>query len=225
MLEILLDIETTGLSITQDHRIVEIGCIELNEQIPTNKIFHEYISPQRKVSEEAYKVHGYSDKFLADKKKFSEIAEKFLDFIKEKKIIIHNADFDLGFINYELRKIKRKALDRTNIIDTLELARKKFPGAQNSLDALCKRYNIDNSKREKHSAIIDCKLLKEVYVNLLGQKEPRLNFQNTEIIGNNFYKSKVNKNNFKRKIIDVNDEELKLHKKYLSTYLSKNNFK
>ena len=225
MLEILLDIETTGLSITQDHRIVEIGCKELNEQIPTNKIFHEYISPQRKVSEEAYKVHGYSDKFLADKKKFSEIAEKFLDFIKEKKIIIHNADFDLGFINYELRKIKRKALDRTNIIDTLELARKKFPGAQNSLDALCKRYNIDNSKREKHSAIIDCKLLKEVYVNLLGQKEPRLNFQNTEIIGNNFYKSKVNKNNFKRKIIDVNDEELKLHKKYLSTYLSKNNFK
>jgi len=225
MLEILLDIETTGLSITQDHRIVEIGCIELNEQIPTNKIFHEYISPQRKVSEEAYKVHGYSDKFLADKKKFSEIAEKFLDFIKEKKIIIHNADFDLGFINYELRKIKRKALDRTNIIDTLELARKKFPGAQNSLDALCKRYNIDNSKREKHSAIIDCKLLKEVYVNLLGQKEPRLNFQNTEIIDNNFYKPKVNKNNFKRKIIEVNDEELKLHKKYLSTYLSKNNFK
>jgi len=225
MLEILLDIETTGLSITQDHRIVEIGCIELNEQIPTNKIFHEYINPQRKVSEEAYKVHGYSDKFLADKKKFSEIAEKFLDFIKEKKIIIHNADFDLGFINYELRKIKRKALDRTNIIDTLELARKKFPGAQNSLDALCKRYNIDNSKREKHSAIIDCKLLKEVYVNLLGQKEPRLNFQNTEIIDNNFYKPKVNKNNFKRKIIEVNDEELKLHKKYLSTYLSKNNFK
>ena len=225
MLEILLDIETTGLSITQDHRIVEIGCIELNEQIPTNKIFHEYINPQRKVSEEAYKVHGYSDKFLADKKKFSEIAEKFLDFIKEKKIIIHNADFDLGFINYELRKIKRKALDRTNIIDTLELARKKFPGAQNSLDAFCKRYNIDNSKREKHSAIIDCKLLKEVYVNLLGQKEPRLNFQNTEIIDNNFYKPKVNKNNFKRKIIEVNDEELKLHKKYLSTYLSKNNFK
>jgi len=225
MLEVLLDIETTGLSTTQDHRIVEIGCVELKDQIPTNKIFHEYINPQRKVSEEAYKVHGYSDDFLKDKKKFSEIVEKFLDFVKEKKIIIHNADFDLGFINYELRKIKRKALDRTNIIDTLELARKKFPGAQNSLDALCKRYNIDNSKREKHSAIIDCKLLKEVYVNLLGQKEPRLNFQNTEIIDNNFYKPKVNKNNFKRKIIEVNDEELKLHKKYLSTYLSKNNFK
>ena len=225
MIEVLLDIETTGLSVAQNHRIVEIGCIELNEQIPTNKVFHEYINPQRKVSEEAYKVHGYSDKFLADKKKFSEIVEKFLDFIKEKKIIIHNADFDLGFINYELRKIKIKPIDRTNVIDTLEVARKKFPGSQNSLDALCKRYNIDNSKREKHSAIIDCKLLKEVYINLLGQKEPKLNFQNAEIFDNNFYKSKVNKNNFKRKIIDVNDEELKLHKKYLSTYLSKNNFK
>jgi len=225
MLEVLLDIETTGLSVTQDHRIVEIGCIELNEQIPTNKIFHEYINPQRKVSEEAYKIHGYSDEFLANKKKFLEIAEKFLDFVKGKKIIIHNADFDLGFINYELRKIKIKALDRDNVVDTLELARKKFPGAQNSLDALCKRYNIDNSKREKHSAIIDCKLLKEVYINLLDQKEPKLNFQNAEIIDNNFYKSKVNKNNFKRKIIEVNDEELKLHKKYLSSYLSKNNFK
>ena len=225
MLEILLDIETTGLSVTQDHRIVEIGCIELNEQIPTNKIFHEYINPQRKVSEEAYKIHGYSDEFLANKKKFLEIAEKFLDFVKGKKIIIHNADFDLGFINYELRKIKIKALDRDNVVDTLELARKKFPGAQNSLDALCKRYNIDNSKREKHSAIIDCKLLKEVYINLLGQKEPKLNFQNAEIFDNNFYKLKVNKNNFKRKIIEVSEEELKLHKKYLSSYLSKNNFK
>jgi DNA polymerase-3 subunit epsilon len=225
MIEVLLDIETTGLSVAQNHRIVEIGCIELNEQIPTNKVFHEYINPQRKVSEEAYKVHGYSDKFLADKKKFSEIVEKFLDFIKEKKIIIHNADFDLGFINYELRKIKIKPIDRTNVIDTLEVARKKFPGSQNSLDALCKRYNIDNSKREKHSAIIDCKLLKEVYINLLGQKEPKLNFQNAEIIDHNFYKSKVDKNNFKRKIIEINDEELKLHKKYLSSYLSKNNFK
>jgi len=225
MLEILLDIETTGLSVAQDHRIVEIGCIELNEQIPTNRIFHEYINPQRKVSEEAYKIHGYSDEFLANKKKFLEIAEKFLNFVKGKKIIIHNADFDLGFINYELRKIKIKALDRDNVVDTLELARKKFPGAQNSLDALCKRYNIDNSKREKHSAIIDCKLLKEVYINLLGQKEPKLDFQNAEIIDNNFYKLKLNKNNFKRKIIEVSEEELKLHKKYLSSYLSKNNFK
>lgn len=224
MLEVLLDIETTGLSTTQDHRIVEIGCVELKDQIPTNKIFHEYINPQRKVSEEAYKVHGYSDNFLADKKKFSEIVEKFLDFIKEKKIIIHNADFDLGFINYELKKIKIKAIDRTNVVDTLELARKKFPGAQNSLDALCKRYNIDNSKRLKHSAIIDCQLLKEVYINLLGQKEPKLNFQNEEIIDNKFIGSKTNKKNFKRKIIKISSEELNLHKKYLKSYLSKNNF-
>ena len=224
MLEVLLDIETTGLSTTQDHRIVEIGCVELKDQIPTNKIFHEYINPQRKVSEEAYKVHGYSDDFLADKKKFSEIVEKFLDFIKEKKIIIHNADFDLGFINYELKKIKIKAIDRTNVVDTLELARKKFPGAQNSLDALCKRYNIDNSKRLKHSAIIDCQLLKEVYINLLGQKEPKLNFQNEEIIDNKFIGSKINKKNFKRKIIKISSEELNLHKKYLKSYLSKNNF-
>ena len=224
MLEVLLDIETTGLSTTQDHRIVEIGCVELKDQIPTNKIFHEYINPQRKVSEEAYKVHGYSDDFLADKKKFSEILEKFLDFIKDKKIIIHNADFDLGFINYELKKIKIKAIDRTNVVDTLELARKKFPGAQNSLDALCKRYNIDNSKRLKHSAIIDCQLLKEVYINLLGQKEPKLNFQNEEIIDNKFIGSKTNKKNFKRKIIKISSEELNLHKKYLKSYLSKNNF-
>ena len=225
MLEVLLDIETTGLSITHDHRIVEIGCIELNEQISTNKTFHEYINPQRKVSEEAYKVHGYSDEFLMNKKKFPEIAKNFLEFIKEKKLIIHNADFDLAFINYELRKIKIKEIGRENVVDTLELARKKFPGAQNSLDALCKRYNIDNSKRSKHNAIIDCQLLKEVYINLLGQKEPKLNFQNAEIIDHKFYKTKENKKNFKRKVIEVNAEELKLHKKYLSSNLSKNNFK
>ena len=225
MLEVILDIETTGLSVAQDHRIVEIACVELDNQIQTKKIFHEYINPQRKVSEEAYKVHGFSDQFLADKKKFPEIAESFLNFIRDKKIIIHNADFDLSFINYELKKIKIKEIDKTNVIDTLELARRKFPGAQNSLDALCKRYNVDNSKREKHNALIDCKLLKEVYINLLGQKEPKLNFQNAEIIDHNFYKSKVNKNNFKRKIIAINDEELKLHKKYLSSHLSKNNFK
>ena len=225
MLEVLLDIETTGLSVTHNHRIVEIGCIELNEQISTNKTFHEYINPQRKVSEEAYKVHGYSDEFLMNKKKFPEIAKNFLEFIKEKKLIIHNADFDLTFINYELRKIKIKEIGRENVVDTLELARKKFPGAQNSLDALCKRYNIDNSKRSKHNAIIDCQLLKEVYINLLGQKEPKLNFQNAEIIDHKFYNTKENKKNFKRKVIEVNAEELKLHKKYLSSNLSKNNFK
>ena len=148
MLEVILDTETTGLSISENHRIVEIGCIELNNQIPTNKSFHEYINPQRSVSEDAYKIHGYSDKFLLNKKFFSEIAETFLDFIKNKKIIIHNAAFDLSFLNYELKKINKKEIDKNNIIDTLEIARQKYPGSQNSLDALCKRFNIDNSKRE-----------------------------------------------------------------------------
>ena len=147
MLEVILDTETTGLSTTERHRIVEIGCIELENQIPTNKIFHEYLNPQRPVSEDAYKIHGYSDSFLSDKKKFSEIAESFCDFIKDKKIIIHNASFDLSFLNYELNLINLKKIDKNNVIDTLEIARQKYPGAQNSLDALCKRLNIDNSKR------------------------------------------------------------------------------
>ena len=224
MLEVILDTETTGLSTAQNHRIVEIGCIELYNQIPTNKIFHEYINPERSVSEDAYKIHGYSDKFLSDKKKFSEIAENFLNFIKDKKVIIHNADFDLSFLNYELRKNKRKEIDRSNVIDTLDLARKKFPGLQNSLDVLCKRYNIDNSKREKHSALIDCKLLKEIYINLLDLKEPRLNLQNTKIInfelGSGFGKT----NNKKRKIIKPTSDEAELHQSYLKSNLSKNYF-
>ena len=177
MLEVILDTETTGLSTTEKHRIVEIGCIELDNQIPTNKIFHEYINPQRSVSEEAHKVHGYSDKFLSQKKTFLEVSKDFLNFIKDKKLIIHNAPFDLSFLNYELKLINKKPIDKKNVIDTLELARAKFPGSQNSLDALCKRFNIDNSKREKHSAIIDCHLLKEVYVNLLDQKAPKLNLE------------------------------------------------
>ena len=155
MLEVILDTETTGLSIKENHRIVEIGCIELDNQIPTNKIFHEYINPQRTVSEDAFKVHGYSDKFLSDKKTFNEIAEEFLNFIKDKKLIIHNAPFDLSFLNYELRLINQKEIDKKNIIDTLELARSKYPGSQNSLDALCKRFNIDNYKREKLSDLLD----------------------------------------------------------------------
>ena len=170
MLEVILDTETTGLSITEKHRIVEIGCIELDNQIPTNNIFHKYINPQRPVSEDAYKIHGYSDKFLSEKETFSEILNEFLNFIKDKKIIIHNASFDLSFLNHELKLINKKAIDRNNVIDTLEIARSKFPGAQNSLDSLCKRFNVDNSQREKHNALIDCQLLKEVYVNLLDQK-------------------------------------------------------
>jgi len=225
MLEVILDTETTGLSTASNHRIVEIGCIELNNQIPTNKIFHEYINPQRSVSEDAFKVHGYSDKFLSDKKIFSEIAEDFLDFIKDKKLIIHNAPFDLSFLDYELKNINKKAIDRKNVIDTLELARTKHPGAQNSLDALCKRFNIDNSKREKHSALSDCKLLKEVYINLLDQKEPKLNLQNSDIIDLKF-NNKFNKTeNIQRKIIKINKEELELHEKFLKSSLQKNYFK
>ena len=223
MLEVILDTETTGLSTSEKHRIVEIGCVELNNQIPTNKIFHEYINPQRDVSEDAYKVHGYSNKFLSDKKTFSEISRDFLNFIKNKKIIIHNAPFDLSFLNYELRLIKQKEIDRKDVIDTLEIARSKFPGAQNSLDALCKRFNIDNSKREKHNALIDCNLLKEVYINLLDQKEPKLNLESSEIINPKF-NDNVYKNNISRKIIKISDEEIRLHKKYLQSSLQKNYF-
>ena len=179
MFEIILDTETTGISVTDKHRIVEIGCIELKNQIPTEKIFHVYLNPQRLVSEDAFKLHGYSNEFLADKKKFSDISNDFLNFIKNKKIIIHNATFDLSFLNYELKLINQKPIDKENVIDTLELARQKFPGSQNSLDALCKRFNIDNSKREKHSALIDCQLLKDLYINLVDQKEPKLNLENS----------------------------------------------
>ena len=220
MLEVILDTETTGLSTAEKHRIVEIGCVEMNEQIPTNNIFHTYLNPNRSVSEEAYKVHGYSDEFLSSKKSFENISEEFLSFIKNKKIIIHNAGFDLSFLNYELRLIKKKEIDKSNVIDTLELARQKYPGSQNSLDALCKRFNIDNSKREKHDALMDCHLLKEVYINLLDQKEPKLNLQNAEI----FISELSNDNKSLGKIIRPTSEELKLHKEYLKNDLTKNFF-
>jgi len=225
MLEIILDTETTGLSVLQKHKIVEIGCLELDNQIPTNKTFHQFINPQRKVSEDAYKIHGYSDKFLSDKKTFSEIAEEFLKFIKDKIIIIHNAPFDLAFLNYELRLIKQKEIDKKNIIDTLELARAKFPGSPNSLDALCKRFNIDNSKREKHSALVDCHLLKEVYINLVDQKSPKLNLESDEANIANFNYVTDKTKNIPRKIIKPSNEELLLHKKYLKSSLPKNNYK
>ena len=222
MLEVILDTETTGLSNTEKHRIVEIGCIELSNQIPTNKIFHEYINPQRPVSEEAYKIHGYSDKFLSDKKTFAEISEDFLNFIKDKKLIIHNAPFDLSFLNYEMRLIKKKEIDKKNIIDTLDIARAKYPGSQNSLDALCKRLNIDNSKRKKHNALIDCHLLKEVYVNLVDQKEPKFNLESVEIIESKFSNNNDKKNNISKRVIKPSKEELQLHKKYLQSFLPKN---
>ena len=222
MLEVILDTETTGLSITEKHRIVEIGCIELENQIPTNKIFHEYLNPQRSVSEDAYKIHEYSDDFLSDKKTFSEIAESFLKFIKDKKIIIHNAAFDLSFLNYEFRLINQKAINKNNIIDTLEIARLKYPGSQNSLDALCKRFNIDNSKREKHNALIDCQLLKEVYINLVDQKEPKLNLVNAEIPDLKFKDNLIKKNNNSRNIVKPSSVELELHRNYLKYHLQKN---
>ena len=225
MLEVILDTETTGLSTAENHRIVEIGCLELDNQIATNRVFHHYINPERSVSEEAYKVHGYSEKFLSDKKTFPEISEDFLDFIKDKKIIIHNAPFDLSFLNYELRLINKKSIDIKNVIDTLEIARSKFPGSQNSLDALCKRFNIDNSKREKHTALIDCHLLKEVYVNLVDQKEPKLNLETAEFTNPKFNNTINSKINTKRRIINPSNEELELHKKYLKSNLSKNYYK
>tara|TARA_Y100000590_G_scaffold438169_1_gene560651 strand:- start:5078 stop:5755 length:678 start_codon:yes stop_codon:yes gene_type:complete len=224
MLEVILDTETTGLSTRENHRIVEIGCIELNNQIKTNNIFHVHINPQREVSEEAFKVHGYTNEFLSTQKTFLEIADDFLKFIENKKIIIHNAPFDLSFLDYELKLINKKSLDRKNIIDTLEIARAKYPGSQNSLDALCKRFNVDNSKREKHNALIDCHLLKEVYVNLLDQKEPKLALKNDEFIETKIKYFNKKNNNISRKIIKLSDEENKLHKKYLQSDLTKNNY-
>ena len=221
MLEVILDTETTGLSITEKHRIVEIGCVELENQIPTNKIFHEYLNPQRSVSKDAYKIHGYSDKFLSDKKTFAEIFGSFLDFIKDKKIVIHNASFDLAFLNYELKLINKKPIDKENVIDTLEIARSKYPGSQNSLDALCKRFNIDNSTREKHNALVDCHLLKEVYINLVEQKEPKLNLESRKII-NPMFDNNNSKKNIYRKIIKPSNDELEHHKKYLKSDLPKN---
>ena len=224
MLEVILDTETTGLSVTEKHRIVEIGCVELDNQIPTKKIFHEYLNPQRSVSKDAYKVHGYSDKFLSDKKTFSEIAENFLNFLKNKKIIIHNAPFDLSFLNYEFKLIDRKGIDTQNVIDTLEIARQKYPGSQNSLDALCKRFNIDNSIRKKHNALVDCQLLKEVYINLVDQKEPKLNLENDKILDSKFENQINKKKNNSKIIVKPNNDELKLHRNYLKSSLQKNYF-
>jgi|TARA_B110000438_G_C15808260_1_gene648419 DNA polymerase-3 subunit epsilon len=225
MIEVVLDTETTGLSIADNHKIVEIGCIELKNQISTNSIFHVYINPKRPVSDEAFKVHGYSQEFLEDKKVFSEISIDFLNFIKDKKLIIHNAPFDLSFLNYELKLINEKPIDSKNVVDTLELARSKYPGSPNSLDALCKRFNIDNSKREKHSALVDCHLLKEVYINLLDQKEPKLKLESSEVVNLKFSDKNKRKLKTSRKIIKLNDEEIKLHKKFLETQLPKNNYK
>ena len=222
MKEVVLDTETTGLSVKDSHRIVEIGCIELDNLVPTSNKFHCYLNPGRRVSEKALEVHGYTDEFLSDKKKFSEIVDEFLLFIKDKKLIIHNAEFDIGHLNNELQIANREKIDRTIVTDTLELARDKFPGSQISLDALCKRYRIDNSKREKHTAIIDCELLTKVYINLIDQKEPSLNFISDN---QNFTNENIkNTNVYSKKITEPTAEELKLHKNYLKSYLKKNFF-
>ena len=222
MLEVILDTETTGLSTAENHKIVEIGCLELDNQIATNRIFHQHINPGRSVSEEAYKVHGYSEKFLSDKKTFSEISEDFLNFIKDKKIIIHNAPFDLSFLNYELKLIKKDKIKPKNVIDTLELARKKFPGSQNSLDALCKRFKVDNSKRKKHTALLDCKLLLEIYINLLDQKEPKFNFEDRNLILKQSSNTYDKKQTYSKKITQLTSEEIRQHKLFLKSNFKKN---
>jgi DNA polymerase-3 subunit epsilon len=220
MKEIVLDTETTGISIKEGHRIVEIGCIELENLIPTKNIFHCYLNPERKVSEKALEVHGYTDEFLSNQKKFSEVGNEFLNFIEDKRLIIHNAEFDLAHLNNELSLFGKKKISN-QIIDTLTLARDKFPGSPVSLDALCKRYRIDNSKRTQHTALIDCDLLAKVYINLIDQKEPTLNFQNQD--EENKEKATFNVAYFK-KVIKPSLEELKKHKEYLKNNLKKNYF-
>ena len=220
MKEIILDTETTGLSVKDGHRIVEIGCIELNNLIPTKKTFHCYLNPERKVSEKALEVHGYTDEFLSSKKKFKEVVDEFLNFIDGKRLIIHNAEFDLSHLNNELKIIGKKKIDN-EIIDTLILARDKFPGSSTSLDALCKRYRIDNSKRTQHTALIDCDLLSKVYINLIDQKEPTLNFNNESKNRIEFSDTKVL---YYKKVIKLTDKEKQNHSKYLKTELKKNFF-
>ena len=220
MKEVVLDTETTGISIKEGHRIVEIGCIELDNLVPTKNKFHCYLNPERKVSEKALEVHGYTDEFLAKQKKFKDVGEEFLDFIKDKRLIIHNADFDLSHLNNELAILGKKNINN-EIIDTLILARDKFPGSPVSLDALCKRYRVDNSKRTQHTALIDCYLLAKVYINLIDQKEPTLNFQNQD-------QDVSDENNFNiayfKKIVVPTEDEIKKHKEYLKLNLKKNYF-
>jgi len=212
MIEIILDTETTGLSVKDGHRVVEIGCLEIENLIPTKKIFHYYLNPERKVSESAFKVHGYTDAFLSNKKKFHEIGQEFLNFVKDKRIVIHNAEFDLAHLNNELSIAGLENIKKENVVDTLQIAREKYPGASASLDALCKRFRIDNSKRDKHTALIDCELLTKVYVNLLDQKEPSLNLINNEEV--NLY-SAAKTRTYSKKIIEPSEEEIEMHKLFL----------
>ena len=220
MKEVVLDTETTGLSVKEGHRIVEIGCIELENLIPTKNKFHCYLNPERKVSEKAFEVHGYTDEFLSKQKKFKQIAEEFLNFIKDKKLIIHNADFDLSHLNHELKILGKDKIDN-DVVDTLVLARNKFPGSSSSLDALCKRYRIDNTKRVKHTALVDCDLLAKVYINLIDQKEPSLDFKKLDKNSNLLSSEDIL---YFKKVIEPTEQELKNHSEYLKKDLRKNFF-
>ena len=216
MKEVFLDTETTGLSFKEGHKIVEIACVETKDLIATGRVFHKLINPKRDVPEQAFKIHGFSEKFLKDKETFDVIADEFIDFIKEKKIIIHNAPFDLSFLNGELKSLNKDPIDQSLIVDSLELARNKFPGTSNSLDALCRRFNIDISKRTKHNALLDCELLREVYINLLDAKEPKLNLSSETA------ERKISKNTtYNKKILAVPEAELQLHKEFLKKELKK----
>ncbi len=217
MIEVVLDTETTGLSVASGHRIVEIGCIELKNLLPTSKTFHCYLNPQRKVSEDAVKVHGYTDEFLSDKKLFKDVVDEFLSFIENKKLIIHNAEFDISHLNNELKLIGKNVINKENVIDTLDLAREKYPGSQISLDALCRRFRIDNSRRKLHTALIDCELLSKVYINLIDQKEPKLDFMS----GDTRNLENVKVTNYCKKIIEPSDDELRNHKIFIKKSLKK----
>jgi DNA polymerase III subunit epsilon len=222
MKEVILDTETTGLSVKDGHRIVEIGCIELDNLTPTSNKFHCYLNPERKVSQKALEVHGYTDEFLSTQKRFKDIVDEFLTFIKDKKLIIHNAEFDLSHLNNELLILGKKKINTHNVIDTLSLARDKFPGSPISLDALCKRYRIDNSKRVQHTALVDCELLSRVYINLTDQKEPLLDFKGTD--DDKSHLEFIESNKYYKKVIKANSDELNLHKTYLKNSLKKNFF-
>ena len=217
MHEVFLDTETTGLSFREGHKIVEIACIETKDLIPTGNVFHKLINPKRRMPEEAFKVHGFSEEFLKDKETFDKISDQFLNFIKEKKIIIHNASFDLGFLDGELSSIRKEKINKKLVIDSLEVARNKFPGTSNSLDALCRKFNIDLSRRSKHNALLDCELLREVYINLLDIKEPKLNLSNN-ISDQNI----ADASDYNKKIVTITETEVKKHKEFLKTELKKN---
>ncbi len=221
MNEIFLDTETTGLYVNDRHKIVEIACIETSDLVPTKRIFHKIINPKREVPDEAFKVHGFSTEFLKDKETFDKVADEFLEFIKDKKIIIHNASFDLGFLNHELKLLRKNEIKKNNIVDSLEIARSKFPGTSNSLDALCRRFNIDLSRREKHNALLDCELLREVYINLLDAKEPKLIFSN-DSMEMNFKKRNDLKKNYCKIVVKPTKEETDRHTIFLKKELKKN---